>query len=312
MKLVVFIPCRDEEEALPATLLALPRAVAGFDAVEWLLVDDGSRDRSVELALGGGVDHIERLGWRRGFGAVFRRGIEASLAAGADVVVMFDADNQYCADDLPRLVRPILLGEADFVLGERPFAGMSILRRSFQRLGSLVVSRCSGTTVRDAASGYRAFSRRAGLLLNAFSWHTASAETIIQLGLHRLPIATVAVRVNPVTRPSRLIRSVPGYVVRQAITIARTLSLYRPFEVFAWPALASGILGMALGVRFLVLYVMGDGHGHVQSLILAAVLLVLAVLLLVAAVLGSHIGALRVLLEETQLRLRKRDLSLED
>jgi glycosyltransferase involved in cell wall biosynthesis len=310
-KLVVFLPCRDEEEALPSALAALPRQVPGFDAVEWLLVDDGSVDRSVELARAAGVDRIVSLGRHRGLAAAFRAGTEEALRSGADVIVMFDADNQYCAADLPRLTEPILAGRAEMVVGERPFASMSAPRRAFQQLGSEVIRRLSGTGVRDAASGYRAFSREAALRVNAFSSHTASAETILQLGLQGVSIESVPVRVNPVTRPSRLIRWVPLYVLRQTLTILRSLALYRPFAFFAWPALASGVCGLGVGCRFLVLYSAGEGSGHVHSLILAAILLVVSAVLLVAAVLGSHVGALRVLLEESQLRLRRRDLGLD-
>jgi len=307
MKLVVQIPCRDEEETLPRTLSELPRSLPAFDVVEWILVDDGSRDRSVEVARSGGVDEVVSLPGRRGLASAFLAGLEAALRRGADVVVNTDADNQYCAADMVRLVQPIVEGRADMVVGERPAeaAAFSPGKRWLQRLGSAVVRWVSGTAVRDATSGFRAYSREAALQVNLFSRFSYTLETIIQLGLRRARIASVPVRVNPVSRPSRLYRSVPEFVLRQALTILRILVIYRPFEVFAWPGALLFLLGLVPGVRFLALYATRGGQGHVQSLILCAILLSVGALLLLAGTLASVIAANRILLEDVRVRLRR-------
>ncbi|HXY41907.1 MAG TPA: glycosyltransferase family 2 protein [Vicinamibacteria bacterium] len=307
MKLVVQIPCRDEEESLPRTLAELPRAVPPFETVEWVLVDDGSVDHSVEVALAGGVDEVVSLPGPRGLSSAFLAGLEAALRRGADVVVNTDADNQYCGADVARLVAPIVEGRADMVIGERPrdAAAFSPGKRWLQRLGSAVVRRLSGTAVPDATSGFRAYSREAALQVNLFSRFSYTLETIIQLGLRRARIASVEVRVNPVSRPSRLYRSVPEFVLRQALTILRILVIYRPFEVFAWPGALFFLLGLVPGVRFLLLYVRSGGQGHVQSLILCAILLSVGALLLLTGTLASVIAANRILLEDVRIRLRR-------
>ncbi len=307
MKLVVQIPCRDEEESLPSTLADLPRSVSPFDEVEWILVDDGSSDRSVEVARAGGVAEVVSLPGRRGLATAFLAGLDAALRRGADVIVNTDADNQYCGADVARLVEPIVEGRADMVVGERPgdAAAFSPGKRWLQRLGSAVVRRLSGTTVPDATSGFRAYSREAALQITLFSRFSYTLETIIQLGLRRARIASVPIRVNPVSRPSRLFRSVPEFVLRQALTIVRILVIYRPFEVFAWPGALLVLLGLVPGVRFLVLYATTGGQGHVQSLILCAILLFVGSLLLLTGTLASVIAANRILLEDVRVRLRR-------
>ncbi|HEX9190091.1 MAG TPA: glycosyltransferase family 2 protein [Vicinamibacteria bacterium] len=307
MKLVIQIPCRDEEESLPRTLADLPRALPGFDSIEWLLVDDGSTDRSVETARAHGVHQVVSLPGRRGLATAFLAGLEAALKRGADVIVNTDADNQYRGADVAALVRPIVEGRADMVIGERPADSMAFSRakRLLQRLGSAVVRRVSGTAVPDATSGFRAYSRDAALQLNVFSTFSYTLETIIQLGLRRARIVSVPIGVNPVSRPSRLFRSIPEFVAKQAITILRIFVIYRPVETFAWPGLVLVVLGLAPGLRFLLLYLDGRGQGHVQSLILASLLVSIGALLLLAAMIASLSAANRVLLEDLRLRLRR-------
>lgn len=310
MKLVIQIPCRNEEESLAGTLVDLPRSLAGIDEIELLLVNDGSTDRSVEIARANGIDEVVELPGHQGLASAFLAGLEASLRRGADVIVHTDADNQYRGEDVARLVQPILEGRADMVVGERPIKEMAFsrLKKNLQRLGSRVVRRVSGTTVPDATSGFRAYSREAAFQINVFSLFSYTLETLIQLGLRRARIVSVPIRVNPVERPSRLFRSIPEFVFKQGLTIFRIFAIYRPVELFAWPGLALVLSGVALGIRFLAFYAVGQGQGHVQSLILTSVLVSTGGLLLLAAVLASLTAANRELLEEMRVRLRRLEL----
>jgi glycosyltransferase involved in cell wall biosynthesis len=312
MKLVIQIPCRNEEDSLAKTLADLPRSVPGFEDVDWLLVNDGSTDRSAEIARAHGIDEVVDLPGHQGLASAFQAGLEASLRRGAAVIVHTDADNQYRGEDVVRLVQPILEGRADMVVGERPIEEMAFSRakKLLQRLGSRVVRRVSGTTVPDATSGFRAYSRGAALQINVFTLFSYTLETLIQLGLRRARIVSVPIRVNLVERPSRLFRSIPEFVLKQGLTVFRIYAIYRPFELFAWPGVAAVLLGVAVGVRFLAFYVSGAGGGHVQSLILASVLISTGGLLLLAAVLASLIAANRALLEDLRVRIRR--LELED
>jgi glycosyltransferase involved in cell wall biosynthesis len=310
MKLVVQIPCANEEESLPSTLADLPRSVPAFDTVEWVLVDDGSTDRSVEVARAHGIDDVVSLPGRRGLASAFLAGLEAALRRGADVIVNTDADNQYRGADVEKLVRPIVEGRADMVVGERPAdaAAFSPLKRLPQRLGSAVVRRISGTAVPDATCGFRAYTREAALQVNLFSSFSHTLETIIQLGLRGARIASVPIGVNPVVRPSRLFRSIPEFVLKQASTIVRIFVIYRPFEIFAWPGALLVFLGLVPGLRFLLSYAAGRGQGHVQSLILASILVSIGGLLLLAGMIASVVAANRVLLEDLRVRLRRLEI----
>ncbi len=310
MRLVVQIPCYNEEESLPRTLADLPRSVFGFDVVEWILVDDGSTDRSAEIARTHGIDHVVSLPGHRGLASAFLAGLEVALLRGADVVVHTDADNQYRGSDIPRLVEPILEGRADIVVGERPIGDMSfsILKKTLQRVGSWVVRRVSGTAVPDATSGFRAYTREAALQINVFSSFSYTLETLIQLGLRRARIVSVPIGVNPVARPSRLFRSLPEFVLRQALTMFQIYAIYRPFELFAWPGTVLVLVGMVPGVRFLFLFAAGSGQGHVQSLILASILFSTGGLLLLAAVIANITAANRVILEDLRVRTRRMEL----
>ncbi len=303
--LIIQIPAYNEEQSIGATLAALPRQVPGFTRVEWLLIDDGSRDRTVEFARAGGIDHVVALPHNRGLAAAFVAGIEASLKLGADVIVNTDADNQYDAACIPDLVRPIQEGRAMFVVGERPIAAMkefSALKRLLQRLGSAVVRFVSAADVPDAPSGFRAIHRSAALQLCVFSTYTYTLETLIQAGRKGLPVTSVPVRVNLVTRPSRLVRSVPGYVGRSLMTIFRIFVLYKPFRFFILLGTLFLLPGLVIGVRFLLAWLEDGGQGHVQSLILAAILILVAFVTYAAGLLADLIAANRLLLEDLRMR----------
>jgi glycosyltransferase involved in cell wall biosynthesis len=310
-KLIIQIPCYNEDETLAKTLAALPREVPGFERVEWLIVDDGSRDRTVEVARRLGVDHIVRHSQNQGLARAFMSGIEASLKAGADVIVNTDADNQYEAADIPALVRPIVEGAAQIVIGERPIMRMSefsLIKKLLQRLGSAAVRIASRTSVPDAPSGFRAIHREAALRLCVFNEYTYTLETIIQAGRKNVAILSVPVRANGVTRPSRLVKSVPSYVRRSLLTIARIFILYKPLRFFLWVGTIVLIPGLLIGVRFLIDYLSGNGNGHIQSLILAAVLMVTAVVIYAAGIITDLIAANRTLLEEVRTRLLRAEV----
>jgi glycosyltransferase involved in cell wall biosynthesis len=304
-KLVIQIPCLNEESTIGATLAALPRHVDGFDRVEWLIVDDGSTDGTVDAAIAAGAHHIVSLPHNQGLARAFMAGIEASLKAGADVIINTDADNQYAADSIPDLLAPILGGKAQIVVGARPISDIrefSIVKKILQRIGSAVVRIASGTSIPDAPSGFRAIHAAAAIRLNVFGDYTYTLETIIQAGRKGIPITSVPVRVNPATRPSRLVRSIPAYVVRSMFNIARVFVLYKPLRFFSVIGLVLLLPGFVLGLRFLYNYVVHGGVGHIQSLILSAILIVSAMLVFVAGVLSDLIASNRILLEELRMR----------
>ena len=301
--LIIQIPCYNEAESLPVTLKELPRHVPGFDRVQWLVIDDGSSDGTAEVARAHGADHVVRHTRNRGLARAFMTGLDASVAAGADVIVNTDADNQYAAADIPRLVQPIVDGTAEIVVGARPIgsiAHFSPLKRLLQRLGSWSVRVVSKTDVPDAPSGFRAFSRDAARRLYVFSDYTYSLETIIQAGQKNMAIVAVPVRVNDEIRPSRLIKSTPGYLWRSIVTIARIFVIYQPFRFF----MAIGTVVFGLGVlvilRFLYFYAVGEGAGHVQSVILGGALLGMGFQTLLVAFVADLLGANRKLLEEVR------------
>lgn len=310
-KLIIQIPCYNEEGTLAATLSELPRTLPGFAAVEYLVVDDGSTDRTVEVARAAGAHHVVSLPHNQGLAKAFMAGIEASLKLGADVIVNTDADNQYSAASLPGLVEPILQGSAQVVIGARPIGRIeefSVLKKLLQRLGSAVVRLASGTSVVDAPSGFRAFHREAALRLYVFGNYTYTLETIIQAGTKNIPILSVPVEVNPATRPSRLVRSVPSYVYRSIISIGRVFALYKPMRFFFFIGLAFLVPGVLLGLRFVYQYFTVGGAGRIQSLILAAILILTAVIIFAAGVLSDLAAANRVLLEEIRMRALRREV----
>ena len=301
MKLIIQIPCYNEAETLGITLSALPREVAGFDSVEWLIIDDGSTDATVDVALAHGVDHIVRHPRNQGLARGFMNGLQACLAHGADVIVNTDADNQYQADDIPALTAPILSGKAEMVIGARPIEAIehfSLTKKFLQKLGSWVVRVASQTDVADAPSGFRALSRDAARQLVVFNDYTYTLETIIQAGQKNMAIVSVPVRVNGDLRPSRLVKSIPSYIQRSIGTIVRVFVIYRPFRFFGTIGIVLFSIGFLIGVRFLFKYFSGDGLGHVQSLILASSLLVIGFHTILIAFVADLLAANRKLLEE--------------
>jgi len=313
MKLIIQIPCFNEEEQLPLTLGELPREVPGFDEVEWLIIDDGSSDRTIEVARECGVDHVVRLTNNKGLAAAFQAGLDAGLKLGADVIVNTDADNQYHAGDIPKLVRPIVAGTADMVVGDRQVETIehfSPLKKSLQRLGSWVVRQASSTEVPDTTSGFRAYNREAALQMQVVSKFTYTLETIIQAGKLLVAIDHVPIRTNPKTRESRLFPSMGAYVRRNALSIFRIYSQYEPLQVFWGAAVVLGVVSVAVFTRFLVAFAEGQGKGHVQSLILGAVLFNAAMLMAALGVIGDLLAAQRTLSQRTFERVRRIELQL--
>ncbi len=294
--------------SLPETLSALPRQLEGIDQIEFLVIDDGSKDQTAEIAEKEGVQHVIRLKPHRGLAAGFTAGLDACIRYGADIIVNTDADNQYNAQDIQSLIDPILKAQADIVVGDRDVASIQTftpLKRLLQRLGSWVVARASGLHIPDATSGFRAISREAALRTLVLSEYSYTLETLIQAGNRRMAVAYVPVRINPQTRPSRLIRSVPQYLAYSGTTIVRSYSMYRPLRVFSVIAAIMIIGGLALAVRYIYFAINGQGGGHVQSVILAAVLLIVGFQTLLIGLLADLIGFNRMILEETLFRLRR-------
>ncbi len=305
-KLIIQIPCYNEEAALPVTLGELPRAVAGFDTVEWLVVDDGSSDRTVEVARAHGVDHVVRLPRHQGLATAFREGLNACVRLRADVIVNTDADNQYQAADIPTLVRPITDGRADVVVGCRPIEQIqdfSWLKKRLQRLGSLVVRIASATDIPDAPSGFRAFSRYAAVRLSVLSRYTYTLETLIRAGQSNLAITWVNVRVNGALRPSRLMKNMWSYLYISVLTILRFYLHYRAFKFLTIVGVLFATPGIILGLRFLWFFMHGDGAGHVQSLILASLLITMGFLTAVSGLLADLLNINRSLLEDIRARV---------
>lgn len=307
MKLIIQIPCYNEAGTLAIALATLPRQVPGFDIVEWLIIDDGSTDATVAVARANGVDHVVRHTRNQGLARGFMTGLDACLRLGADVIVNTDADNQYNADDIPSLTQPILEHRADIVVGARPIETIehfSPVKKMLQKLGSWVVRVASNTDVPDAPSGFRAMSRAAAQRLMVFNDYTYTLETIIQAGQKNMAITSVPVRVNGDLRPSRLVKSIPSYIKRSIVTIIRIFIIYRPFRFFGTIGAALFGTGLLIGLRFLWKYLGGEGEGHVQSLILAALLLGMGFQTLLIAVVADLLAANRKLLEDVRYRLR--------
>jgi glycosyltransferase involved in cell wall biosynthesis len=312
-KLIIQIPCLNEAATLPATLADLPASVDGIDVIETLVIDDGSRDGTAEVARAAGVNHIVRLTRNKGLAAAFMAGIDASLKQGADFIVNTDADNQYSGREIPKLLAPLLRGEADMVIGDRNIAEvqhMSWQKRQLQRLGSWVVRQVSSTSVPDTTSGFRGYTREAALRMTIVSEFSYTLESIIQAGKKRMAIAHVAIATNPRTRESRLFDSVFGYIKRSAATIVRIYTMYEPLKVFSYIGLTVFALGLVPAVRFLYLYVTDyTARGaHVQSLIFSAVLMIVGFQVLLIGLLADVISANRKLLEDLVYRVRKLEI----
>ncbi len=307
MKLIIQIPCFNEAETLAATLADLPREAPGFDTVEWLVIDDGSTDATRQVALDNGADHVVRHTSNQGLARAFMTGLNTCLRRGADVIVNTDADNQYDAGDIPALAAPILDGTADIVVGERPIQVIrhfSPLKKMLQKLGSWVVRIASNTNIPDAPSGFRAFSRAAAQQLAVFNDYTYTLETIIQAGQKHIAITSVPVRVNEDLRPSHLVSSIPYYIARSVVTIVRVFVIYRPFRFFSLFAAVTFLAGFAIGVRFLYFYLTGDGAGHIQSLMLATLLMGAGFQLFLVAFIADLLAANRKLMEDLLYRVR--------
>jgi glycosyltransferase involved in cell wall biosynthesis len=313
MKLIIQIPCWNEASQLPETLAALPRELDGFDTVEWLVIDDGSTDATVEVARAHGVDHIVRLTNNKGLATAFQAGLDAGLKLGADVIVNTDADNQYYGGDVAKLVAPVLAGTADMVVGDREVTQVehfSPLKKSLQRLGSWVVRQASSTAVPDTTSGFRAYNREAAIQMMVVSKFTYTLETIIQAGKLLVAVDHVSVRTNPQTRESRLFPSMWAYVRRNALSIFRIYSQYEPLKVFWGAAVIIGLAALGVWIRFAVAFIEGNGKGHVQSLILGAVLFNAAMVLAAMGVIGDLLSAQRVMTQRTFERVRRIELQI--
>jgi glycosyltransferase involved in cell wall biosynthesis len=314
MKLIIQIPCYREEKTLPSTLGDLPRQVDGFDEVEWLVIDDGSDDRTIEVAREHGVDHIVRLTNNKGLAYAFQAGLDACLKLGADVIVNTDGDNQYNGHDIPKLVVPVLRGDADMVVGDREvhtIEHFSPLKVSLQRLGSWVVRAASETNVPDTTSGFRAYNREAAIQLMVVSKFTYTLETIIQAGEQFITVDHVPIRTNPKTRESRLFPSMWSYVRRNALSIFRIYTRYEPLRVFASAAAVVMLAAVVVWARYLYFWIDGDGAGHVQSLILGAVLFNAGMVLGALGVLGDLLSANSTMLQRVFERVRRLELQLD-
>ena len=314
MKLIIQIPCHNEADTLPLTLRDLPRTLPGIDVIEYLVVDNGSTDRTSEVARQAGVHHIIYLPVK-GLAGAFIAGIEACLERGADIIVNTDADNQYNAKDIQHLVEPILAGRAQLVVGDRGVAtqkNFSPFKRLLQRVGSWVIALTSGIDTPDATSGFRAISREAALRTLVFSNYSYTLETLIQAGAHRIPVEYVQVRTNPQTRPSRLMHSLRQFMTNQTATILRTYTMYRPLRVFTALSVLMVLGGLALGIRYLYFVLNGQGSGHVQSVVLAAVLWIVGFQVFLIGLLADLIGFNRKIMEEVLYRIRKAEMNERD
>lgn len=310
-KLIIQIPCFNEAGTLPATLADLPREVDGFEKVEWLIIDDGSSDETADVARQHGVDHVVQHPVNRGLAAAFMTGIESALELGADVIINTDADNQYDGRDIPTLTVPILEGRAEMVVGARPIMQtehFSWIKKRLQVLGSAVVRLASRTEVKDAPSGFRAFTRETAMRLNVFSAYTYTLETLIQAGHSNIRVVSVPVRTNPDLRPSRLVRSIGRYVWRSGSTIIRIFATYRPLMFFWLMALLFGLIGTGFGSWYLFHKFTGDGAGHVQSAILAASCVTIALVLFMSGFIADLVAVNRRLLERLDWRVKQIEL----
>jgi glycosyltransferase involved in cell wall biosynthesis len=312
VKLVIQIPCLNEEESLPRVLSELPREVVGFDQVEWLVIDDGSTDRTVQVAREHGVDHLVRLTSNRGLATAFQAGLDAALKLGADVIVNTDADGQYSASDIPRLVEPIVARRADMVVGDRQVQTVDHFtptKKLLQRLGSWVVRRASDTNVLDTTSGFRAYNREAALQLIVVSRYTYTLESLIQAGKMSVAIEDVPISPNPTERESRLFPSTSAYVRRNAFAIFRAYTMYEPLRVFMLLAVIFGVLAVAAWSPWLIDWIVnGDRSGHIQSLILGAVLMLAAVQMFALGIIGDTLAGQRAIQQRVYERVRRLEL----
>lgn len=313
MKLIVQIPCHNEEDTLPQTVADIPRVIAGIDQVEILIIDDGCTDRTVQVAREIGVDHIVTNRAQRGLAGTFRAGIDACLHHGADIIVNTDGDNQYAGADIPKLIQPIIDGTADIVVGDRQTGTIdefSGAKKTLQRVGSAVVRKFSGIDIPDAVSGFRAISRDAALQINIVSPFSYTIEMLIQAGKKRMAVTSVPVGTNPKTRESRLFSSIPRFIERSVTTLLRMYTMYRPLRVFLFIGLTMSVIGLAPIMRFVYFYMIGDGGGHIQSLIIGGALLIMGLMTFLVGLVADLISHNRQLVEMTLEKVRRLELAL--
>lgn len=314
MKLIIQVPCYNEAETLKIALDHLPRHIDGIDEIQYLIINDGSKDNTVAVAREWGVDYVVNFKRNKGLARGFMAGMDACLRAGADIIVNTDADDQYCGEDIEKLVRPIINGETDIVIGERPIdqtEHFSPLKKKLQHFGSWTVRVASNSDIPDAPSGFRAYSREAAMQMNVINEYTYTLETIVQAGRNKIAMKSVPIRTNPELRKSRLFSSMFGYVKRSMVTIIRSFLMYKPLEFFS---ILGGIvfgLGVLLGVRYLVYFFIGQGDGHIQSLILTSVLLLIGFQTWVIGLLADTVHANRKIMEDMQYRIRKIDYEMD-
>ncbi len=311
MKLIVQIPCLNEEDTLPFTIGDIPREITGVDEVEILVIDDGSEDRTVEVARECGVDHIVRFSGNKGLAVGFMAGLDACLKLGADIIVNTDGDNQYSGKDIEKLIAPIVTGKSDMVVGDRDIENIqhfSFTKKKLQKIGSWVIRHVSYTDVPDATSGFRAFSKDAALKINILSDFTYTLETIIQAGIKNINVSSVTIKTNEKLRESRLFTSIRSYIGRSISTIIRIYTMYRPLRMFTYIGSMILFVGVMMGVRFIYFYYSGSGSGHVQSLILSAVLLIVGFQIVMIGLLADIIASNRRLIEDVLYRIRKNEL----
>lgn len=315
MKLIIQIPCYNEAETLEVALNDLPKHIDGIDEIEYLIINDGSHDNTVKVAKNWGVNYVVNFKNNKGLARGFMAGLDAALRNGADIIVNTDADNQYCGEDIEKIVRPILDGEAGMVIGERPIdqtEHFSPLKKKLQHLGSWVVRKASLTDVPDAPSGFRAYSRHTAMRLNVINDYTYTLETIVQAGRRKMAVTSVPIRTNPELRPSRLFHSMFGYVKKSMLTISRALMQYKPLYCFTILGTILSLIGAVVLIRFLVFYFQGMGSGHIQSLVIACMLITIGVVGFFFGLLGDTVAANRKILEELQFEVRKMDYGLSD
>ncbi|MDY6845887.1 MAG: glycosyltransferase family 2 protein [Chloroflexota bacterium] len=315
MKLIIQIPCYNEAQILPRTLSELPESVEGFDQVAVLVIDDGSTDDTVSVARENGADHIVRLSRHLGLAKAYAHGLDACLRLGADVIVNTDADNQYQAKDIIKLVEPILKGETEMVIGDRGVGTIDHFRpykRFLQQIGSRVVSATAGFEIPDATSGFRAITRKVALETMVLSNYSYTLETLIQAGANKTRVSFVPIDTNPPERPSRLFRSIRNYLANSIVTIMRSFTMYRALRIFTMISILMLLIGSAIGIRFLIYFIQGRGSGMIQSLILAAVFLIVGFITFLIGLIADLVSFNRKILEEVLIRLRRQDLAKAD
>ncbi len=307
MKLIIQIPCYNEAETLEIALNDLPKHIDGIDEIEYLIINDGSKDNTVEVARNWGVHHIVNFKQNKGLAKGFIAGLDGCLRCGADIIVNTDADNQYKGEDIEKIVRPIINGEADIVIGARPIdetEHFSYIKKKLQHLGSWTVRKASNTTIPDAPSGFRAYSREAAMKMNVVNDYTYTLETIVQAGREKIPMTSVPIGTNAELRPSRLFKSIWGYVKKSILTILRAYVMYKPLKAFTLMSIPFVIIGMGIGIRFLYFMAHGTSGGHVQSLILGCTLIIIGFLIFMMGILADTIAANRRILQDVQFHVK--------